>query len=139
MHRRDPDVPIEESVGAMAELVQAGKVRHLGLSEVGAETLRAANEVRPIAALQSEWSLWTRGLEEDIIPTARELGIGIVPYSPIGRGFLTGALPSREELADDDFRRERRAEPGDRREGPRHRRRRGRCARAGREGDDGGA
>ena len=105
MHRRDPDVPIEESVGAMAELVQAGKVRHLGLSEVGAETLRAANDVHPIAALQSEWSLWTRGLEEDIIPTARELGIGIVPYSPIGRGFLTGALPSREELADDDFRR----------------------------------
>jgi len=105
MHRRDPDVPIEDSVGAMAELVQAGKVRHLGLSEVGADTLRAANDVHPIAALQSEWSLWTRGLEEDIIPTARELGIGIVPYSPIGRGFLTGALPSLEELADDDFRR----------------------------------
>ncbi|MCP9490924.1 MAG: aldo/keto reductase [Solirubrobacteraceae bacterium MAG38_C4-C5] len=105
MHRRDPEVPIEDSVGAMAELVQAGKVRHLGLSEVGADTLRAANDVHPIAALQSEWSLWTRGLEEDIIPAARELGIGIVPYSPIGRGFLTGALPSREELADDDFRR----------------------------------
>ena len=105
MHRRDPDVPIEDSVGAMAELVRAGKVRHLGLSEVGADTLRAANDVHPIAALQSEWSLWTRGLEADIIPTARELGVGIVPYSPIGRGFLTGALPSREELADDDFRR----------------------------------
>lgn len=105
MHRRDPDVPIEDSVGAMADLVQAGKVRHIGLSEVGADTLRAANDVHPIAALQSEWSLWTRGLEEDIIPTARELGVGIVPYSPIGRGFLTGALPSREELADDDFRR----------------------------------
>jgi aryl-alcohol dehydrogenase-like predicted oxidoreductase len=105
MHRRDPEVPIEDSVGAMAELVQAGKVRHLGLSEVGADTLRAANDIHPIAALQSEWSLWTRGLEGDIIPTARELGIGIVPYSPIGRGFLTGALPSREELADDDFRR----------------------------------
>ncbi|MDQ3434212.1 MAG: aldo/keto reductase, partial [Actinomycetota bacterium] len=80
MHRRDPDVPIEDSVGAMAELVQAGKVRHLGLSEVGADTLRAANDVHPIAALQSEWSLWTRGLEADIIPTARELGVGIVPY-----------------------------------------------------------
>ncbi|HEV2819165.1 MAG TPA: aldo/keto reductase [Solirubrobacteraceae bacterium] len=106
MHRRDPDVPVEDSVGAMAELVRAGKVRHLGLSEVGADTLRAASEVHPIAALQSEWSLWTRGLEKDILPTASELGIGIVPYSPIGRGFLTGALPSREELAEDDFRRE---------------------------------
>jgi aryl-alcohol dehydrogenase-like predicted oxidoreductase len=106
MHRRDADVPIEDSVGAMAELVRAGKVRHLGLSEVGADTLRAANDVHPIAALQSEWSLWTRGLEEDIIPTGRELGVGIVPYSPIGRGFLTGTLPSREELADDDFRRD---------------------------------
>ncbi len=106
MHRRDPGVPIEDSVGAMAELVQAGKVRHLGLSEVGPDTLRAAHDVHPIAALQSEWSLWTRGLEEDIIPTARELGIGIVAYSPIGRGFLTGALPSRKELADDDFRRD---------------------------------
>ena len=105
MHRRDPEVPIEDSVGAMAELVQAGKVRHLGLSEVGADTLRAACAVHPIAALQSEWSLWTRGLEEAIIPAARELGIGIVAYSPMGRGFLTGALPSREELADDDFRR----------------------------------
>lgn len=105
MHRRDPDVPIEDSVGAMAELVRAGKVRHVGLSEVGADTLRAADEVHPIAALQSEWSLWTRGLEEEIIPTARELGIGIVAYSPMGRGFLTGTMPSREELADDDFRR----------------------------------
>jgi aryl-alcohol dehydrogenase-like predicted oxidoreductase len=101
MHRRNPDVPIEESVGAMAELVGAGKVAHLGLSEVSADTLRAANEVHPITALQSEWSLFTRGLEEEILPTARELGIGIVPYSPLGRGELTGAL---EITADDDFR-----------------------------------
>lgn len=105
MHRRDPGVPIEDSVGAMAELVAAGKVRHIGLSEVGADTLRAADEVHPIAALQSEWSLWTRGLEDEIVPTARELGIGVVAYAPMGRGFLTGALPSRDELADDDFRR----------------------------------
>ena len=90
MHRRNPDVPIEESVGAMAELVTAGKVAHLGLSEVNAETLRAANAVHPIAALQSEWSLFTRELEREIVPTARELGVGIVPYSPLGRGELTG-------------------------------------------------
>jgi aryl-alcohol dehydrogenase-like predicted oxidoreductase len=101
MHRRNPDVPIEESVGAMAELVKAGKVGHLGLSEVSAETLRAACAVHPIAALQSEWSLFTRGLEVEIVPTARELGVGIVPYSPLGRGELTGAL---EIAADDDFR-----------------------------------
>ncbi|MGH2950197.1 MAG: aldo/keto reductase [Solirubrobacteraceae bacterium] len=105
MHRRDPAVPIEESVGAMAELVRAGKVRHLGLSEVSAGTLRAAVAVHPIAALQSEWSLFTRGLEREIVPAARELGVGIVPYSPIGRGLLAGALASAEELADDDFRR----------------------------------
>jgi aryl-alcohol dehydrogenase-like predicted oxidoreductase len=102
MHRRSPEVPIEESVGAMAELVAAGKVAHLGLSEVNAETLRAANAVHPIAALQSEWSLFTRELERDIVPTARELGVGIVPYSPLGRGELTGAV---EISADDDFRR----------------------------------
>ena len=101
MHRRNPDVPIEESVGAMAELVKEGKVGHLGLSEVSAETLRAACAVHPIAALQSEWSLFTRGLEVEIVPTARELGVGIVPYSPLGRGELTGAL---EIAADDDFR-----------------------------------
>jgi aryl-alcohol dehydrogenase-like predicted oxidoreductase len=101
MHRRSPDVPIEESVGAMAELVAEGKVRHLGLSEVNADTLRAACAVHPIAALQSEWSLFTRGLEAEIVPTARELGVGIVPYSPLGRGELTGAL---EISADDDFR-----------------------------------
>ena len=101
MHRRNPDVPIEESVGAMAELVKEGKVGPLGLSEVSAETLRAACAVHPIAALQSEWSLFTRGLEVEIVPTAREHGVGIVPYSPLGRGELTGAL---EIAADDDFR-----------------------------------
>jgi aryl-alcohol dehydrogenase-like predicted oxidoreductase len=106
MHRRDPEVPIEESVGAMAELVAAGKVRHLGLSEVSADTLRAAATVHPIAALQSEWSLFTRGIEEEIVPAARELGIGIVPYSPIGRGLLSGALTSPDTLSADDFRRQ---------------------------------
>jgi aryl-alcohol dehydrogenase-like predicted oxidoreductase len=105
MHRRTPDVPIEESVGAMGELVAAGKVRHLGLSEVSAETLRAAVAVHPIAALQSEWSLFTRGLEAEIVPTARELGVGIVPYAPLGRGLLAGALTSAEDLSADDFRR----------------------------------
>jgi aryl-alcohol dehydrogenase-like predicted oxidoreductase len=104
MHRRNPDVPIEESVGAMGELVQAGKVRHLGLSEVSAQTLRAAAAVHPIAALQSEWSLFTRELEAEIVPTARELGVGLVPYSPLGRGLLTGALTSTDELSEDDFR-----------------------------------
>jgi aryl-alcohol dehydrogenase-like predicted oxidoreductase len=103
MHRRDPDVPIEESVGAMAELVREGKVAHLGLSEVSAETLRAACAVHPIAALQSEWSLFTRELEQEIVPAARELGVGIVPYSPLGRGELTGALG--EITGDADFRR----------------------------------
>ena len=103
MHRRNPDVPIEESVGAMAELVSEGKVAQLGLSEVSAETLRAACAVHPIAALQSEWSLFTRELEKVIVPTARELGVGIVPYSPLGRGELTGALG--EITADTDFRR----------------------------------
>jgi aryl-alcohol dehydrogenase-like predicted oxidoreductase len=102
MHRRNPDVPIEESVGAMAELVEQGKVAHLGLSEVSAETLREANAVHPITALQSEWSLFTRGLEAEIVPTARELGVGIVPYSPLGRGELTGSV---DMSADDDFRR----------------------------------
>ncbi len=102
MHRRNPEVPIEESVGAMAELVQQGKVAHIGLSEVSADTLRAANAVHPITALQSEWSLFTRGLEAEIVPTARELGVGIVPYSPLGRGELTGSV---DISADDDFRR----------------------------------
>ena len=103
-HRVDPRTPIEETVGAMAELVQAGKVRHLGLSEAGADTLRRASAVHPIAALQSEWSLWSRDVEADIVPAARELGIGIVPYSPLGRGFLTGAITSPDQLEDGDFR-----------------------------------
>jgi aryl-alcohol dehydrogenase-like predicted oxidoreductase len=102
MHRRDANVPVEESVAAMAELVKEGKVRHLGLSEVSAETLRAAYAVHPITALQSEWSLFTRELEREIVPTARELGVGIVPYSPLGRGELTGTL---DITAEDDFRR----------------------------------
>jgi aryl-alcohol dehydrogenase-like predicted oxidoreductase len=103
MHRRDPDVPVEESVGAMAELVSEGKVRHLGLSEVSAETLRAANAVHPITALQSEWSLFTREIEREIVPAARELGVGIVPYSPLGRGELSGTLEITDES---DFRRD---------------------------------
>ncbi len=103
-HRRDPNVPIEETVGAMKELVEAGKVRYLGLSEVGPDTLRRANAVHPISALQSEYSLWERGIEERILPTLRELGIGLVPYSPLGRGFLTGAL-TVDTLDADDFRR----------------------------------
>jgi aryl-alcohol dehydrogenase-like predicted oxidoreductase len=104
MHRRDPDVPIDESVGAMAELVEQGKVRYLGLSEVSADTLREANDVHPITALQSEWSLFTREIENEIIPAARDLGIGIVPYSPLGRGVLSGAL-TVDELDENDFRR----------------------------------
>jgi aryl-alcohol dehydrogenase-like predicted oxidoreductase len=105
MHRRNPDTPIEETVAALAELVAAGKIGHIGLSEVSAATLRAACAVHPIAALQSEWSLFTRGIEAEIVPTARELGVGIVPYSPVGRGFLTGRYDSVEDLAEDDFRR----------------------------------
>jgi aryl-alcohol dehydrogenase-like predicted oxidoreductase len=105
MHRRDPQVPISESVGAMAELVREGKVRHLGLSEVSADTLRDAAAVHPIAALQSEWSLFTRDLEREIVPAARELGVGIVAYAPIGRGLLAGAVASADELDGDDFRR----------------------------------
>ncbi|WP_326619242.1 aldo/keto reductase [Streptomyces decoyicus] len=104
-HRVDPDVPIEETVGAMAELVAAGKVRHLGLSEAGAATLRRAHAVHPIAALQSEWSLWTRDLEPEIAPVCRELGIGLVPFSPLGRGFLTGRYTSVEGLPESDVRR----------------------------------
>jgi aryl-alcohol dehydrogenase-like predicted oxidoreductase len=100
-HRRDPKVPIEETVGAMKELVAAGKIRYLGLSEVGPETLRRANAVHPISALQSEFSLWERGIEAAILPTARELGIGLVPYSPLGRGYLTGALKVADLQADD--------------------------------------
>ncbi len=105
MHRRDPDIPIEESVGAMAELVAAGKVRHLGLSEVSADTLRRAHATHPITALQSEYSLWSREIEAEVLPTARELGVGLVAYSPVGRGFLTGSITSLDQLAPDDFRR----------------------------------
>jgi aryl-alcohol dehydrogenase-like predicted oxidoreductase len=104
-HRPDPATPIEDTIGAMAELVQSGKVRYLGLSEVSAELLRRANAVHPIAALQSEYSLWHREIEQEILPTARELGIGLVPYSPLGRGFLTGAITDVDSLAADDFRR----------------------------------
>jgi aryl-alcohol dehydrogenase-like predicted oxidoreductase len=104
-HRVDPRVPIEDTVGAMAELVAAGKVRYLGLSEAGADTIRRAVAVHPITALQTEWSLWSRELEASIVPTARELGVGIVAYSPLGRGFLTGTITSGDDFAADDFRR----------------------------------
>ncbi len=103
-HRVDPNTPIEDTVGAMAELVKAGKVKHLGLSEASAATIRKAHAVHPITALQTEYSLWTRDLEEEILPTLRELGIGLVPYSPLGRGFLTGAFKSAADLEDGDFR-----------------------------------
>jgi aryl-alcohol dehydrogenase-like predicted oxidoreductase len=104
-HRVDQNTPIEETVGAMAELVEAGKVRHLGLSEASAETIRRAHAVHPITALQSEYSLWTRDPEDEIFPTVRELGIGFVAYSPLGRGFLSGRIQSVEDLDPDDFRR----------------------------------
>jgi len=103
-HRVDPAVPIEETVGAMAELVQAGKVRYLGLSEASARTIRRANAVHPIAALQSEYSLWERNIEDEILPTLRELGIGFVPFAPLGRGFLAGTVKRAEEYPADDFR-----------------------------------
>jgi aryl-alcohol dehydrogenase-like predicted oxidoreductase len=105
-HRIDPEVPIEETVGAMAELVDAGKVRFLGLSEAAPETLRRAHAVHPISALQSEYSLWSRDPEDEILPTLRELGIGLVAYSPLGRGFLTGTITSPDDFAPDDFRRQ---------------------------------
>ena len=105
LHRPDLTVPIEDTVGAMAELVTAGKVLHLGLSEASADTVRRGAAVHPIAALQSEWSLFTRGLEDDVVPTCRELGIGLVPFSPLGRGMLTGSVTDRDALADNDFRR----------------------------------
>jgi aryl-alcohol dehydrogenase-like predicted oxidoreductase len=104
-HRVDRATPIEETVGAMAELVQAGKVRHLGLSEAAPQTIRRAHAVHPIAALQTEYSLWSRDPEEEILPTVRELGIGFVAYAPLGRGFLTGQIGSVDDLAPDDFRR----------------------------------
>jgi aryl-alcohol dehydrogenase-like predicted oxidoreductase len=105
-HRVDPDVPIEETVGAMAELVSAGKVKYLGLSEAAPETIRRAHAVHPITALQTEYSLWTRDPEEAILPTVRELGIGFVPYSPLGRGFLTGQFRRPEDIPADDYRRD---------------------------------
>src|SRR5579875_1515145 len=104
-HRVDPNVPIEETVGAMAQLVKEGKVRHLGLSEAGPATLRRACKVHPIAALQTEYSLWSRDPEDEILPACRELGIGFVAYSPLGRGFLTGQIKTFDDLAEDDFRR----------------------------------
>ncbi len=104
-HRVDPDTPIEETVGAMGELVAAGKVRFLGLSEAAPDTIRRAHATHPISALQSEYSIWARDPEAEILPTLRELGIGFVPYSPLGRGFLTGRIRSLDQLADDDFRR----------------------------------
>jgi len=103
-HRVDPDTPIEETVVALAELVKQGKIRHIGLSEAGVNTLRRAVKVHPIAALQTEYSLWTRDPEEEILATCRELGIGFVAYSPLGRGFLTGQLKKFEDLAPDDYR-----------------------------------
>ncbi len=106
-HRVDPDTPIEETVGAMAELVQAGKVKYLGLSEASPATIRRAHKVHPITALQTEYSLWERDPEAEIIPTCRELGIGFVPYSPLGRGFLTGTITKDTELGDKDFRKQR--------------------------------
>jgi aryl-alcohol dehydrogenase-like predicted oxidoreductase len=104
-HRVDPETPIEETVGAMGELVAAGKVRFLGLSEAAPDTIRRAHATHPISALQSEYSIWARDPEAEILPTLRELGIGFVPYSPLGRGFLTGSIRSLDQLADDDFRR----------------------------------
>jgi aryl-alcohol dehydrogenase-like predicted oxidoreductase len=101
----DPEVPIEETVGAMAELVEEGKVLHLGLSEAAPETIRRAHAVHPITAVQTEYSLWTRDPEAEVLPTCRELGIGFVPYAPLGRGFLSGRFTSPDELDENDFRR----------------------------------
>ncbi|MFD6068791.1 aldo/keto reductase [Amycolatopsis lurida] len=104
-HRVDPNTPVEETWGALAELVQEGKIRYAGISEASAETIRRAHAVHPVTALQSEWSLWTRGIEGEILSTVRELGIGIVPFSPLGRGFLTGGVTSVKDLPSDDLRR----------------------------------
>lgn len=104
-HRLDPDVPIEETVGALAELVAAGKVRYIGLSEAGAAIIERAHAVHPISVVQAEYSLWSRDIEDDILPTARRLGIGVVAYSPLGRGFLSGRIRSLDDLAPDDYRR----------------------------------
>lgn len=104
-HRVDQDTPIEETIGAMAELVQEGKVRYLGLSEAGPQTIRLAHAVHPVAALQTEYSLWSRDVEDEILSTCRDLGIGLVPYSPLGRGFLTGQIKRLDDLPEDDWRR----------------------------------
>ena len=104
-HRVDPETPVEETWGAMKELVDAGKVRYLGISEAAPETIRRAHSVHPVSALQTEYSLWSREVEDEILPTVRELGIGFVPYSPLGRGFLTGRITSPEDFEEDDFRR----------------------------------
>ncbi|MFE4469015.1 aldo/keto reductase [Leifsonia sp. NPDC056824] len=104
-HRMDPGTPIEETVGALSELIEEGKIRHYGLSEAGPETIVRANAVHPVTAVQTEYSLWTRDPETEVLPTVRELGIGFVPYSPLGRGFLTGSIRSLDQLAEDDFRR----------------------------------
>lgn len=104
-HRVDPDVPVEETFGALSELVTEGKIRYAGMSEAGADTIRRAHAVHPVAAVQSEWSLWTRGIEDEVVPACRELGIGVVPFSPLGRGFLTGSITSTADLGADDMRR----------------------------------
>ena len=124
-HRVDPETPIEETVGAMGELVEAGKVRFLGLSEAAPETIRRAHATHPISALQTEYSLWTRHVEDELLDTVRELGIGFVAYSPLGRGFLTGRFKSADALEENDFRRQQR---------PLQRRQPGRQRGAGREG-----
>ncbi|MEV6912908.1 aldo/keto reductase [Amycolatopsis sp. NPDC051071] len=103
-HRVDPNVPIEETVGALSSLVEQGKVRHIGLSEAGPETIRRAHAVHPVTAVQTEWSLWSRDIEDEVVGVCRELGIGLVPYSPLGRGFLTGRFKSKEDFAEGDFR-----------------------------------
>ena len=104
LHRVDPDTPIEETVGAMSRLIEEGRIRHIGLSEASAETLHRASAVHPITALQSEYSLWTRDPEDEVLPVCRELGIGFVPYSPLGRGFLSGKIQKPEDLPEDDYR-----------------------------------
>jgi aryl-alcohol dehydrogenase-like predicted oxidoreductase len=104
-HRMDPDTPIEDTVGALKELIEEGKIRHYGLSEAAPETIKRANDVHPVTAVQTEYSLWTRDPEAAVLPTVRELGIGFVPYSPLGRGFLTGTIRSLDQLSEDDFRR----------------------------------
>ncbi|WP_181771708.1 aldo/keto reductase [Amycolatopsis pittospori] len=103
-HRVDPSVPIEETASALSSLVEQGKIRHIGLSEAGPETIRRAHAVHPVSAVQTEWSLWSRDIENEIVPVCRELGIGLVPYSPLGRGFLTGRFKSKEDFAEGDFR-----------------------------------